>query len=182
MKTVPNLLDLYKLVKEETEKKYTIFCDLDGVLVDFDKGYKDLTGVTTKYADSQGKEVFWGTFKNSLKDKDISEYEYWKDLEWMPDGQQLWGYIKSYNPYILSAPTRDPESKTGKKAWVSDHLGKVKGLILVYAYKKPEYSGKNRILIDDRASTIKEWRSKGGIGILHTSTAGTIKKLKKLGL
>ena len=182
MKTVPNLLDLYKLVKEETEKKYTIFCDLDGVLVDFDKGYKDLTGVTTKYADSQGKEVFWGTFKNSLKDKDISEYEYWKDLEWMPDGQSLWSFIKNYDPYILSAPTRDPESKTGKKVWVSDHLGKVKGLILVYAYKKPEYSGKNRILIDDRAQTIKEWRSKGGIGILHTSTSDTIEKLKKLGL
>ena len=74
------------------------------------------------------------------------------------------------------------ESKTGKKAWVSDNLGKVKGLILVYAYKKPEYSGKNRILIDDRAQTIKEWRSKGGIGILHTSTSDTIEKLKKLGL
>ena len=182
MKKVPNLQDLYNLIKEETESKYTIFCDLDGVLVDFDKGYKDLTGVTTKHADSQGKEVFWDTFRQGLEDKDISEYEYWKDLSWMPDGKELWSFIKSYDPYILSAPTRDPESKTGKKAWVSDNLGKVKGLILVYAYKKPEYSGKNRILIDDRAQTIKEWRSKGGIGILHTSTSDTIEKLKKLGL
>ena len=182
MKKLPNLFDLYKLIKEEIETKYTIFCDLDGVLVNFDKGYKDLTGISTKHADAQGKEIFWSTFKQSLKDKDISEYEYWKNLEWMPDGQSLWSFIKNYDPYILSAPTRDPESKTGKKAWVSDHLGKVKGLILVYAYKKPEYSGKNRILIDDRAQTIKEWRSKGGIGILHTSTSDTIEKLKKLGL
>ena len=100
----------------------------------------------------------------------------------MPDGKELWRFIKNYDPYILSAPTRNPESKTGKKAWVSDNLGKVKGLILVYAFKKPEYSGKNKILIDDRAQTIKEWRSKGGIGILHTSTSDTIEKLKKLGL
>ena len=182
MKKVPNLRDLYNLIKEETEKKYTIFCDLDGVLVDFDKGYKDLTGVTTKHADAQGKEVFWDTFRYGLKSNNISEYEYWKNLEWMPDGQNLWNYIKPQNPYILSAPSRDKGSRTGKKAWVSEHLGNVKGLILVFAYKKPEYSGKNRILIDDRAHTIKEWRANGGIGILHTSSSSTIKKLKKLGL
>jgi hypothetical protein len=30
--------------------------------------------------------------------------------------------------------------------------------------------------------TIDEWNAKGGIGILHTSAADTIKQLKKLGL
>jgi hypothetical protein len=38
------------------------------------------------------------------------------------------------------------------------------------------------ILIDDRADTIREWDSQGGIGILHTSAANTIQQLKKLGL
>ena len=47
---------------------------------------------------------------------------------------------------------------------------------------KAEYSGKNRILIDDRADTIEAWRSNGGIGILHTSANDTIKQLKDLGL
>ena len=47
MKKTPNLFDLYNLIKEETETKYTIFCDLDGVLVDFDEGYKKLTDVST---------------------------------------------------------------------------------------------------------------------------------------
>jgi beta-phosphoglucomutase-like phosphatase (HAD superfamily) len=32
---MPNLLDLYEAIKP----KYIIFCDMDGVLVDFDKGY-----------------------------------------------------------------------------------------------------------------------------------------------
>ncbi len=35
-------------------KKPVIFCDMDGVLVDFDEGYKELTGVSTQHADSQG--------------------------------------------------------------------------------------------------------------------------------
>jgi hypothetical protein len=30
--------------------------------------------------------------------------------------------------------------------------------------------------------TINEWKKGGGIGILHTSAANTIKELKKLGL
>ncbi len=54
MKKTPTLLDLYEAIKP----KYLIFCDMDGVLVDFDQGYKDLTGMSTKEADSQGKEAF----------------------------------------------------------------------------------------------------------------------------
>jgi hypothetical protein len=61
-----------KMDKEMGEKKYVIFCDMDGVLVDFDEGYKELTGVSTQHADSQGKNEFWSLFRNSLKEKDIS--------------------------------------------------------------------------------------------------------------
>jgi hypothetical protein len=43
-------------------------------------------------------------------------------------------------------------------------------------------SGGDRILIDDLPNTIEEWNAKGGVGILHTSAANTIKELKKLGL
>ena len=40
----------------------------------------------------------------------------------------------------------------------------------------------NNRLIDDLENTINEWNDKGGIGILHTSAADTIKQLKDLGL
>ena len=40
----------------------------------------------------------------------------------------------------------------------------------------------NHILIDDRLSNIEQWRSQGGIGILHTSAVNTIQQLKELGL
>ena len=36
--------------------------------------------------------------------------------------------------------------------------------------------------LHDMEQTIKEWRNAGGVGILHTSAANTIKELKKLGL
>ena len=176
------LLDLYKLIREDEHPKYIIFCDLDGVLVDFDKGYKQLTGKPTHHADVQVKKEFWNIFNNAISSTNTSEFKYWSELEWMPDGQQLWNYIKKYTPYILTAPTFTPESKEGKRVWVTKHLDNVRKLYFKPASSKAEYSRKNRILIDDRAATIDDWNARGGIGILHVNATDTIQQLKQLGL
>jgi cytidyltransferase-like protein len=169
-------------INEETKpKKYYIFCDMDGVLVDFDKGYKDLTGVSTKHADVQNSKDFWNKLESSLKEKGLTQEDYWKDLDWMSDGKTLWNYIKQYNPYILTAPSKDPGSRTGKKEWV-ERLDNMKNIYFRKAQSKSDFAGKNKILIDDREDTIESWRAKGGIGILHTSAADTIEQLKQIGL
>ena len=172
---MPNLLDLYEVIKP----KYLIFCDMDGVLVDFDKGYKDLTGKSTNHADVQDKNDFWRLLDKSLEEKGLTEYDYWVNLPWMPDGKQLWNYIKGYKPYVLTAPSLDPGSRQGKREWVEKELPEAKNVYFRKASFKPEFSGKNRILIDDRADTIAAWNAKGGIGIHHTSAANTIKELEK---
>ena len=175
-------------------KKPVIFCDMDGVLVDFDKGYKELTGVTTQHADSQGKNEFWGLFRDSLKNKDIPERSYWANLDWMSDGKQLWDYISPYNPYVLTAPSvnfdipfeerykvENNESMQGKTEWVQ-RLPNMRKIYFRSATRKADFAGPNKILIDDRKDTIDSWNANGGIGILHTSTANTIKQLQELGL
>jgi phosphoglycolate phosphatase-like HAD superfamily hydrolase len=177
MKKTPTLIDLYEAIKP----KYTIFCDMDGVLVDFDKGYEDLTGMSTSHANEQGRDEFWGLLTRSLKEKGLTEYDYWVNLPWMPDGQTLWDYIKQYKPYILTAPSLDPGSKQGKREWVQ-RLDGMKNIYFKPARFKQELSGKNRILIDDRKDTIDRWNAAGGIGIFHTSTEDTIKQLQNLGL
>jgi hypothetical protein len=180
--------------EEMREKKYVVFCDMDGVLVDFDEGYKQLTGVTTQHADSQGKNEFWGLFRDSLKNKDISERSYWANLDWMSDGKQLWDYISPYNPYVLTAPSvnfdipfeerykmENNESMQGKTEWVQ-RLPNMRKIYFRSAARKADFAGPNKILIDDRKDTIDSWNANGGIGILHTSTANTIKQLQELGL
>ena len=174
---MPNLLDLYEAIRP----KYIIFCDMDGVLVDFNKGYKDLTGITTHHANSQGKDEFWNILKRSLEEKGISEYEYWTNLDWQPGGKELWNYIKKYNPYILTAPSLNPESREAKSDWVT-RLDGMKKIYFKPAKSKSDFSEKNRILIDDRKDTIDRWNTAGGIGILHTSAEDTIKQLQNLGL
>ena len=154
---------------------YIIYCDLDGVLVDFAKGYFDLTGIDiTTY--KNGNADFW-----TPVDKEGPKW--WANLYWMSDGKLLWEYIKKRKPYILSSPSRSNSSRIGKDAWVRVNLKPdYKSLLLYPRHEKQNFSGENHILIDDMENTIAEWNSKGGIGIHHTSAANTIKQLKELGL
>jgi hypothetical protein len=164
----------------ESFSKYDIYCDMDGVLVDFKKGYERLTGKKIG-APKVGKEreQFWKEFAVSLDKKNITETQYWAELPWMSDGLQLWSYIKKYSPTILSAPSYSSESKIGKKIWIRREIGNVPTIL---TYDKGKYAYKNAILIDDRKDFLDKWKSGGGMGILHTSTTNTIKELKKLGI
>lgn len=176
------LTDLYKQIKEQEtepqEQKYQIFCDMDGVIADFEKRFKELNPErlsASQYQNKYGTEKFWNLIDVENKVK------FWVGIDWMSDGKQLWDYISKYTPKLLSAPSRNPASRLGKRLWVKNNLPGVE-LILASADKKKNYSKGNRILIDDRPDNINEWVYEGGIGILHTSTQQTINDLKKLGL
>ena len=154
---------------------YIIYCDMDGVLVDFERGYYDVTGVSTKQF-VKGDNAFWEPI-------DAEGPSFWANLPWMQDGQELWRYIKKYKPNILSSPSRSATSKVGKEEWLKTHLqNSYKKAYFYPRAQKQLFSDENRILIDDLPNTIAEWNAKGGTGILHTSAANTIKELKKLGL
>ena len=153
---------------------YKIYCDMDGVLVDFESGYEKLTGIDLKGEYRPGVEDFW-------KPIEQAGVKYWASLKWMPDGKQLWGYIKQYTPELLSAPSKSESSKIGKYVWVKNNLPGTK-LILRYASRKKELATPESILIDDRQVNIDQWEAAGGIGILHTSADNTISQLKELGL
>ena len=163
--------EIFEAVKTEN-KEYKIYCDMDGVLVDFDKGYKDLTGTEASF--STDPKQFWEPIQKAGA-------AFWIKLKWMPDGKQLWNYIDKYNPELLSAPSRDESSKIGKFVWVKRNVPGTK-LILRQAERKQEFATPNSILIDDRKDNIQRWKDAGGVGIYHTSAADTIQQLKKLGL
>jgi len=48
------MIKLLDILKEAEEQQYKIYCDMDGVLVDFDRGYKDLTHMTPREAEALG--------------------------------------------------------------------------------------------------------------------------------
>jgi 5'(3')-deoxyribonucleotidase len=155
------------------KNKYKIYCDMDGVLVDFDKGYNILTG-----RDISGQfhtdTHFWDPINKAGK-------KFWVELEWQSDGKELWEYIKEYKPKLLSAPSRQDDSRVGKHEWVERELPGVP-LLLRSAKHKKDFADSNSILIDDRIDNIEGWIGAGGIGIHHVNTQETIDQLKILGL
>jgi predicted kinase len=159
----------------EAEQQYKLYCDMDGVLVDFERGYNDLTGKKTPGVDSTyDKDDFWGAITKAGA-------KFWAELNWMPDGQQLWDYINQYNPKLLTAPSREKSSEIGKQEWINKNLPSTP-VIFKQAKDKKDLAEPNAILIDDRKDNIQQWVDAGGIGIRHTSTASTIKQLQQLGL
>ena len=152
---------------------YKIYCDMDGVLVDFESGYEKLTGIDLRGEFKKGDD-FW----DPISEAGVG---FWAGLKWMPDGQKLWDYIKPLKPEILSAPSREESSRIGKAVWVKYKLPGTK-LILRYAKQKQQLATPESILIDDRQINIDQWEAAGGIGILHTSADNTISQLKQLGL
>ena len=149
---------------------YKIYCDMDGVLTNFNKAYFDLTGV-----DITGQHFNDKNFWDPIND---AGYDFWVNMEWMPDGNDLWKVISKYSPILLSAPSRNNDSRVGKFDWVQRELPGVE-LILRSASRKREFAAPNHILIDDRPDNIQGWIEDGGEGILHVSAVETLKILRE---
>ena len=174
-------MELGRLREEETE--YKIYVDMDGVVADFDQRFLDLSGMMPReYEAKYGRDAFW-----EFIDEGENKLKFWVGIPQMSDAQSLMDYVSQYDYEMLTSPSIKQQSLMGKGLWIKNQtkngLFKSKPKVNYrFAKKKIEFAAPNHILIDDKASTIDSWNSKGGIGILHTSAADTINQLKKLGL
>ena len=187
-----NLADLL-LEESDFVPKYQIYCDMDGVLTDFEKRFVTLlqqegpkyyskatiAQVTRpKHFDKlEGTEEFW---------KFIDQYiglEFWSEMPWMPQGQVLWDFIQPYGPKLLTSPSEDNTSRLGKRLWVRNHLSPAPEVIFRFGDAKSDFANENSILIDDKPSNLEAFASKGGIAIecKDGDVSSVINKLKKLG-
>ncbi len=150
-----------------------IYLDLDGVLVDFAKGFEEHFGQSAEVTFRElGDDYTW-----HLIDKIPS---FWSSMDPMPDADILWSYVSPYNPSILTKPAASVHNcKQEKLEWVKKYLGDVP---IIFSSDKYSYADDSSILIDDKEENILPWEEAGGIGILHTDAASTIEKLKELGL
>ena len=98
--------ELIELTKASIEDLPSIYCDMDGVLVDFMKG-----------ADAAVGGSFVNTKKAERWDKVHQVKGFWENLDWMPGSKRLYQLIIKYDSHILSAYTsRNPISRTGTLA------------------------------------------------------------------
>lgn len=163
------MIKLINILNEINSSKFKIYLDMDGVLVNFNKGYYDLTGIDITNNYLKGNK-FWNPIHKKGE-------KFWYNLEWLDDGKKLYDYLEKYKPELLSAPSKNISSSIGKQKWVDFNLPGVK-LNLCPSNLKYKYSDFNHVLIDDRKDIIDKWNEYGGIGILYTSFNECLKELQ----
>ena len=157
--------------------KVNILVDLDGVLVDFMSVADAVLLKQVGYSFSQlDSSTAW--FLISQYQQDI-----YKIAKPTSDYLELWQALKPYQPKILTAiPSliNLPHAKMHKKEWVKHYLGEeVQVKFGPHSIDKQNHCNPGDILIDDNHLNIKQWKEKGGIGILHINAKNTLTELKK---
>lgn len=164
------------------ETTATIYCDLDGVLVDLIGGLSDLYNIPD--LNDANFDVHLKRIKDDL---DKNHPNLFATLPWKSDGKKLWAFIAKYNASILSSAPRTwlPNAMIDKNKWVSKNLSpRPRETVIVRGSdQKQKYAVKNgvpNILIDDYDANITQWRAAGGIAIHHKTADESIRQLKKI--
>ena len=185
-----------RFLKEEQE--YEIYCDMDGVLVDFELGVVEY--ITAALAEGRAEELKAKIDRDYIptddlagptKNNDIRAYMYqelehnadfWENLPWIPNGQRLWAALAPHNPNILTTPM-GYGSEIGKQAWIDKNLNPPPKKVFM-SREKYNWANKNSILIDDFTKNTIPWEEQGGIALLYKDSEieKTLSRLRELGL
>lgn len=155
--------------------QYNLFLDLDGVLVDFEKGVESLFGKPTHALTSK---QMWPRLARTP--------DFYTRLEWMKDGWELWSFCKVYSPIILTGLPMGKWAEPQKRRWCARELGDDVEVITCLSRHKAKVArarDENRtpVLVDDREKLRPQWEEMGGIFIHHSTAAQSIQRLSELG-
>jgi hypothetical protein len=166
----------------EDLKKYQLYCDMDGVLCDFDAQCDHYFGLGP---DEIVKEKGEKGLITSVDDVGI---DFWQNMPWTDNGRELWNKIGKFGVIILTSPSVFYYAKAGKVEWINKNLRpSPKEIIFKKTGKKHEIMNKmteedrsNCVLIDDWDTNLIPWKMSGGIPIKHTQTTPGFHMIDKL--
>jgi PAS domain-containing protein len=195
------MIKLKSIVKEifdanllENNVEITIYCDMDGVLCDFEKQFEKLTSTPPKeFEASNGTKEFWNVI--------LQEGEkFWSTMDTMPefdyfktelttiatDGRFKLKFLTSTSAgqILRNYPRQEAVDyikniESGKRTWLRTHWSGPISIIFSDSGKsKAKYATPNSILIDDLSSNIEAFIASGGNGIIFTDAHQAIDELK----
>lgn len=140
----------------------TLFCDLDGVLCDFDLGVQRL--FRGKRPAEVSPRLMWSVLSSPDKN-------FYGTLPWLEDGRLLWSRLGRCFPVLLSGvPGRTDNASNWaalqKRQWVDRHLGEEFRLITCSSKKKHLYCEEGDVLVDDNGDARAAWEAAGGTFVL----------------
>ena len=195
------MIKLKSIVKEifdanllENNNEIIIYCDMDGVLCDFDKQFEKLTNTPPKeFEANKGTKEFWNVI---LKEGE----KFWTQMKPMPgfedfkselisistDGRFKLKFLTSTSAsqILKNYPRQEAidyikNIEFGKRTWLQTHWSGPKTIIFSDSGKgKGKYATPNSILIDDLSPNVESFIAAGGSGIIFTNAQQAIDELK----
>ena len=191
------LLESFKsFIAEQEGDLPQIYCDMDGVLVDFEQGVvnqinKDLQMIRKMpdqknllkiqraleavgrdeviLSDMRGKGATSAPVRDYMYGRVGNNADFWANLPWMPGGKELWAFISPYSPHILTSPMQKG-SEIGKAFWIDSNLSPAPDQVFMSRDKynwAVDENGSPSVLIDDWSKNTVPWSNSGGIAIQH---------------
>ena len=148
-----------------------IYLDMDGVIADFTKRYKELYGMHPREAENYKK--FNQFFDDFIANDNFAT------LDLMPGAMDLIQTLKkAHVPTQILSSTANEEKYDAiskqKAIWLQKHgIPFTQNFVPGKRHKK-NWATPNRIIIDDTKSIIDDWQQAGGIAIWHQDVPSTL--------
>ena len=152
-----------------------IYLDMDGVIADFVKRYKEQYHIEPREAEK--KKEF-----NKFFDEFIATKQF-ETLELMPGAMDGLTFLRKQlvvPTQILSSTANEArydEISRQKLIWLNTHNVTFTPNFVPGKKHKWKFAAPDKIIIDDTESVINDWKEAGGIGILHKDWDTTIQIL-----
>ena len=146
--------------------KNTVYLDMDGVIADFDAGIKKILGYSEQDTNIHYPDSDWAKIRKNQR--------LYLDLPQMPNARNIidiaraFKYDLGWELLFLSAiPTGNdmPWSFWDKCQWAQKNFPDIPVHFGPYAHDKHKHCKPGDILVDDRTSSILEWKKAGGLAI-----------------
>ena len=149
-----------------------LFLDADGVLADFDRGARDLLGMSPKaYIARHGRGAFW---KRLAKAKN-----FYGSLPQMPDAGLLFESVKHLKPTILTGLPLGEWAAPQKVKWAAEHFPGVP-IITCMARDKHKHMQRGDVLVDDREKHRPAYEEAGVVFVHHKNAEDSLRQLAKV--
>jgi hypothetical protein len=149
-----------------------LFLDLDGVLADFDAGFRTLFGLSSRaFEEKYGKREFWRRIAGADN--------FYGTLPLMPDAMVLFDAVRHLEPTILTGLPLGNWAAPQKVEWAAKHFPGTK-IITTMARDKYKHMTGMDVLVDDRADHRSKWEDAGGTFVHHKTARDSLARLAEI--
>jgi 5'(3')-deoxyribonucleotidase len=146
-----------------------LFLDADGVLADFDRGVRDLLGMSPKaFIARHGAGTFWKRL--------ASAGNFYGTLPEMPDARQLFDGVRHLKPTILTGLPLGKWAAPQKVEWAAEHFPGVP-IITCMARDKHNHMHPGDVLVDDRERHREAYETAGVVFVHHRDAESSLREL-----